>query len=317
MWSLAKRENYPYGYSVFVQRTQFPQQIRSRSEFNSDRSFWLDVESMKTRETMLTDRTIIVPNIPQLVMDFDLFKKPPVGYAMHVMHYKRWILDFMYKTANQYWNPFKVGYVGDPKSGWMPETPKKFKKEIHKLLMALLKYRSGSAMALPGYARVELLESKKTKADEFGTFIDVLNNEIMMYLMGSMGLRVATGTELASGRTISDTWLRFLEGKRRKTSVPFKLFWSKSLLPLHGKRVSPNDVGPIWPQLRLEDMDKIAKSIQLMSDSFTMSIKERRAAAKQVWEFIDPEDNEALTQLRQDFLKTIEKTPNVDTPRKE
>ncbi len=306
MWSLMSRKSYPQGYKLFVQEAYFPKATKNMTEFINDNSFTVDPFERRLYNLDVELKTVIMPKLPTTIINFELFQRAPVSYSMHVMHYKRWILDFMYKTAKQYWNPFKVGYVGDPKSGWQPETPPKFKKEIHKLLVALLQSEGGSALSLPGYMRVELLESKKTKADEFGTFIEVLNNEIMMYMMSSMGLRQAAGTELAVNRSLMEMWLRYVEGKRRKIITPMKWFWSKSLCPMNGITVPFNDLDYHWPQLRMEDVSNLAKAIQLMQQSFTLGIKERREAAQQIWEWIDPENAEELTELKAAFKKSME-----------
>jgi hypothetical protein len=207
------------------------------------------LESVGTAETK--DMYIVIPNEPDKVIEFDFFRRPLISPILNQMAYKRWILWYMKEYAKRYWSPFRVGYVGDADN--MPDDPEEFAQERDNLLQAMLKMEQFGAMATPGYNRIE--ETSRATARSSSIFIDsigMLNEEFMFAMMGSMGLRSTSGTELATSRTLDQQNLRTIEGIKGKFDKRLTRFYLGVLLPMNGIKENPKEFSLRFPPTLLE-----------------------------------------------------------------
>ena len=142
------------GWERFIQRANIPRRHMSKSVFyRADPLILRDKEYVET----------IIPNEPQCCMYINFFDIPPVSTVLHLMVYKRWITWFMRKFAEKFWAPFLIGYVGDPKNGYMPTNKKDIDDSLNFTAATLRKVRDFGVAALLATTEVKTLETNTSK----------------------------------------------------------------------------------------------------------------------------------------------------------
>jgi hypothetical protein len=107
--------------------------------------------------------TTLIPDEPETCLYVNFFKSPPVASVMHLMVYKRWITWFMRKFAEKYWAPFLIGYVGDPKNGYMPTKKKDIDDSLQYTVNALKRVRNYGVAAFLRTTEITAMDTKTAK----------------------------------------------------------------------------------------------------------------------------------------------------------
>jgi len=208
---------------------------------------------------------VIVPNEPKTILEFEFFRRPPISPILNHMSFKRQILKFMKNYAERQWTGFKLGKVGNPQF-MMPDTEEEFKKERDNLLQALVQMKNFGAMVTPGYNSVEEFRQNSAKSGEI--FIDsmnFLNEEMMFSMMGSMGIRTARGTELATSRVLEQGFLRGAKGIQGRYDRNLKTMYKLRLLPKKG--ISSTDAKDFTLKHSPMIIEKISDVVKAVTDA--------------------------------------------------
>jgi len=271
--SFVRKKNRVRGYSVFVQlaKKEYNQVYNKNGYYN----YWKEnarkmigeiVEDADCDETgeILEYVPVVVPNDLQYCLELKLFRRPPISAALDHLAYKRWILWFMRMYAERYWAPPRVIYVGNPQF-YMPDDEATFKKERDNALQALLALKNFGAMATPGYNKVEEVGNQTAKSSEiYVDYMNYLNEELMFMMFGSMGIRSARGTELATSRVLEQGYLRVCRANQGRFDFKLRQLMTKRVLPVALKR-EPLTLGSLdfrHSPMVLEDISKTVKAVR-------------------------------------------------------
>jgi len=269
------------GWRRFIQRANIPIRRMTKSVYyRHDPSYIEQVEYVQT----------IIPDEPQCCMYISFFNVPPVSSILHLLVYKRWITWFMRKFAEKYWAPFIVGYVGDPKNGYMPIDKKDQDEAITYTLQALKKIRDFGVGSFLATTKIETLDTNTAKnSDIYTNYLDYLNKEIVLGLHGSMALREGSGRELSTSDIVQQGYIRFIRGIRNKFTIIFRKFYALVLLPAHGiNDVKPIDIKIEWPPIRLENVKETLQAVEIAAKIGAFrDAKEIRKILKPIWAHID------------------------------
>ena len=283
------------GWRRFIQKSNIPKKPTNKSTFYRKHDWML--EPTEYVETFIPDEI-------ECCLYVQLFNHSPVATVLPYLVYKKWILWFMRKFAEKFWAPFLIGYIGDPKTGYMPPTKEDQDESINATLEALRKVRDFGAAAFLGTTRVEALDTKTAKnANIYVDYLEYMNKEITYGLLSSMALREARGRTAATSDIVQQGQLRFVRGSREKISLPFKRFYSQVVLPNDGIRnVKPRDIKIGWPEVRTEEVDKIMTAVaEGAKIGAFRDAREIRKILTPIWRHIDEnitdKENAALKKL--------------------
>lgn len=282
-----KTEVHPTrGWRRFIQRANIPRRPMTKSVYyRSDPLRLHDIEYVET----------IIPDEPQCCLFANFFKTPPVSSILHLLVYKRWITWFMRKFAEKYWAPFIVGYVGDPKNGFMPIDKKDQDEAITYTLQALKKIRDFGVGSFLATTKIETLDTNTAKNSNIYTdYLEYLNKEIVLGLHGSMALREGSGREKATSDIVQQGYIRFIRGIRNRYTILLRRFYSIVLLPAHKiNDVKPTDIKIEWPPIRLENVKELLQAVEIAAKIGAFrDAKEIRKILKPVWPHIDDKISE-------------------------
>lgn len=293
------------GWECFVQK---PYTINgtyaSKNAFYNSMKAWPAVPST----AMMLSPKIVIPNEPEYVMEFEFYERPPISTVLDVLLYKQFILWYMKMYSDRYWSPFKVGYVGDPKTIF-PEDPTQMSNQQEDLLMAMINMRNAGAMATAGYNRIEELGKNSAASSEiYPSFVDHLDKQTMYALSGSMGQRDASGSELAVSRTIEAGWLRQNMGKRTRYRRAWEDFYINRLLANNGIKMSHQQLhlsfSPMETPKLVDLMGAISSGIK---SCVFKDVNEPRAVLHEIWDNIAEVDDAMAKKLNSDFMELNKK----------
>ena len=281
MQNIKIEEHLTRGWRRFIQRANLPKEHINKMKFyRRDTLRFIETEYVET----------IIPDEPNCCLYINFFKSPPVSSVLHLMVYKRWITWFMRKFAEKYWAPFLIGYIGDPKSGMMPARKKEQDDSIATTLNVLKRIRDFGVGAFLGHTRIEALDTKSAKnSDLYVKYLEYLNKEIVLGLLGSMALREDSSTGKATTDVVQQGYLRFIRGKRNAIGTYLRKFYSQVLLPAHGiNGVKATDVKVDWPPLRLENIKEVLQAVEIGAKIGAFrDAKEIRRILTPIWKHID------------------------------
>ena len=288
------------GWECFVQK---PYTINgtyaSKNAFYNAMKSWPAVPST----AMILSPKIVIPNEPEYVLEFEFYERPPISTVLDVLLYKQFILWYMKMYSDRYWSPFKVGYVGDPKTIF-PEDPTQMSQQQEDLLLSLINMRTSGAMATAGYNRIEELGKNSAASSEiYPTFVDHLDKQTMYALSGSMGQRDASGSELAVSRTIEAGWLRQNMGKRTRYRRAWEDFYINRLLPTNDIRMSHQQLHLSFSPMETPKLVDLMNAISLGIKSCVFKNRaEPRAVLHEIWDNIGDLDDAMEKKLEKDFM---------------
>jgi len=286
------------GWRRFIQRANIPMQQMTRNKFYRHHP-----STFHTAREVIT----IIPDEPETCLYVNFFASPPVSSVMHLMVYKRWITWFMRKFAEKYWAPFLIGYVGDPKNGYMPTKKKDIDDSLQYTVNALKRVRDFGVASFLATTKIESLDTKSAKnSDVYVNYLEYLNKEIILGLLGSMALREASGSEKATSDIVQQGYLRFIRGKRESIGIKLRKFYAKVLLPAYGEEgVEAIDIKIDWPPLRLDNIKDILQAVEIaVKIGALKDAKEIRKILTPIWRHIGEDiTEEESKQMRETFLE--------------
>ena len=258
--------------------------------------------------SMVMPNRIVVPNEPEYVLEFEFYERPPISTVLDGLLYKQWILWYMKMYSDRYWSPFKVGYVGDPKTIF-PDDPVMMAKQRDDLLSSLLHMRNFGAMATAGYNRVEEMGKNSAASSEvYPGFVNLIDKQTMYALSGSMGQRDASGNELAVSRTIEQGWLRHNMGLRTRFSRALTDFYVNRLLPANGIKLSRQQLHLSFSPMETPKLVDLMTAIEKgMKSSVFKDVNEPRALLHEIWDNIAEVDEATAAKLNKDFMEMNKK----------
>jgi hypothetical protein len=296
------------GWEGYVQKpyTRFGTYASQNAFYNALKNTPIGIGSQFTvpASAMPLPTNIVIPNDPRFLMEFEFYERPPISTVLDGLLYKQWILWYMKMYSDRYWSPFKVGYVGDPKTIF-PEDPTEMAKQVEDLLMSLLHMRNFGSMVTAGYNHVEEFGKNSAASSEvYPGFINMLDKQTMYALSGSMGQRDAAGNELAVSRILEQGWLRTNIGLRTRFSRAWTDFYINNLLPFNGIH------GVTHQQLHLSfsPMEQISildmmKAIEIgMKNVVFKHVNEPRAIMHEIWDNIADVDEAMAKKMQSDFM---------------
>jgi hypothetical protein len=255
-----------------------------------------------------------IPDDPHVCIYSAFFRKAPMAAVNHLIVYKRWILMFLRKYAERMWAPSRVGYVGDPKTNFMPTGPEEMQVSLQLLSDSMLQLRNFSNVAIPGNYRIET-EDIKNNGDVYLQYIDMLNEEIMFGLFGSMGMRRTT-TTWKSNNLVDEAAVHVMDGIRREIETALRRLYIANITP----DVKANEIIFHWSPLRSSSIQEYTNAIESLTKIGAFKdMHEVRRASSIVFPFLaETELTEPEAKKLFDFLVLMnapsqkeETTPNV------
>lgn len=286
------------GWRRFLQTANVPYKVMNKNKFyRSDPMLFYEQQQVLT----------IIPDEPETCLYVNFFKSPPVSSVLNLLVYKRWITWFMRKFAEKYWAPFLIGYVGDPKSGYMPTKKKDIDDSLRYTVNALKRVRDFGVASFLATTKVESLDTKTAKnSDIYVSYLEYLNKEIVLGLFGSMALRGDTASGKATTDVVQQGFLRFIRGKRESIGTKLRKFYSKVLLPAYGiEGVEAIDIKIDWPPLQLNNIRDVLQSVEIAAKIGALKdAKEIRKILTPIWRHIGEDiSEEENKQLRNVFME--------------
>lgn len=300
------------GWECYIQKpyTKNGTYASENSFYNAMKNSTLGTTSMiSTNSPMATMTNIIIPNNPEYVMEFEFYERPPISTVLDGLLYKQWILWYMKMYSDRYWSPFKVAYVGDPKTIF-PEDPTEMAKQIDDILMSLLHMRNFGSMATAGYNRIEELGKNSAASSEvYPGFINLLDKQTMYALSGSMGQRDASGNELAVSRILEQGWLRTNMGLRTRFNRAWTDFYINNLLPHNGiTGITHQQLHLSFSPMEQISLADLMGAIEIgMKNAVFKDVNEPRSIMHEIWDNIANVDEELAKKMKAEFTELNKK----------
>ena len=288
------------GWRRFIQRAHVPMKHMTQNEFYR--------HAVPFTTNQMEYVYTIIPDELNCCVFQSFFKSPPVASVLHLMVYKRWITWFMRKFAEKYWAPFIIGYVGDPKSGMMPASDKEREDSLRLTLAALKRIRDFGVGSFLGHTKIETLDTKTSKsAGVYVEYLEYLNKEIVMGLLGSMSLRESSGREKATSDIVQQGYLRFIRGKRKEYGTSLRKFYAGVLLPANGfEGINPRDIKITWPPLRLETIKDTLQAVEIAAKIGAFrDMREMRTTLTPIWKHVDEDITDEEEKKMKDLFLEI------------
>lgn len=295
------------GWDMYIQKVPNYKQYRSETSFyrNAGKNDDLGIQfRYNTRE-------IRIPIKPDVVIKNSFFLRPPVASATHYMVYKRFILYFMRKYSQNLWTPKLLFMVGNPMSTQYPVDDEDMQQAIDDVAEIIPELTTFSAAAMPGNIMpIEIGKNSIRGSLAFIEYINLLNKEIMMAQFASMGLRDASGNELATSRTLKEIYLQFIQGIRKKYSHSLEIFYRKALCKINGIHLSPGDINIEHSPLKFEPTQEYMSGIDLALKAGVFKDRnEVRKAAQTIWSWIEELPKGQNTKIK--FIHPLEQKMNT------
>ena len=251
----------------------------------------------------------VVPNKRGIVLDLEFFTRPLISPILPYLVYKKWIIWFMRKYSERFWSPFRVGYVGDPKT-YMPTDPEDFKFQRDDLLNSLVYMKNFGSMATAGFNRVEEMGTKTASSSlVYPEYINTINEEIMFSLCGSMGQRTAKGNELASGRILEHGFLNHCKGMRGQYRRYLSDFYRNVLLPLNHLKTTTKKLEITFSPIQEEKVFDIVRALgEANKNCFFQDMNEPRQVLSSIWDGIGEVDKATASRMKADFMELNKKS---------
>jgi len=279
--TLTIKRDPKYGWTKLIQK------VPNYKSYKSKRSFYRNAginDDYKTTYTAQA-REIHIPDEPDVILRNSFFMRPPINAALHYIVYKRFILYFMRKFSQRLWTPLLFFMVGNPTTNYYPVDDEDMQRRIDDMATLIPDMTTFSAASLQGDVRVEEVGKNSARSSAvFVEYVNMLDKQIMMSQFASMGLRDASGTELATSRTLKEMYLQFISGIRRKYKSSLENFCSKGLCKANRIQISPLDIDLEFSTLKFEPAQEYMQGINLAVQSGVFKDRnEVRKASQVLW----------------------------------
>lgn len=297
-------EDKHYGWTSYVQKVPNYKSYRSKASFYRNASLNDDINLTYTNRA----KEIWIPDEPDVIMRNSFFWRPPMSAAIQYIVYKRYILYFMRKFSQRLWAPLILFMVGDPKTNYYPTDDLDMQRRIDDVATLMPDMTEFSMAALQGDIRVEEIGKNSARSSAvFVDYINMLDKQIMMSQFASMGLRDASGTELATSSTLKEMYLQFINGMRRRYKTSFENFFTKCLCKVNRININHNDLDLEFSPLKFEPTFEYMRGVNMAVQSGAFKdLNEVRKASQVIWgwlEDLDKKENKKIQFPVQNMIK--------------
>ena len=316
--TIIKLKDPKYGWTKLIQRVNNFKTYRSKAAFYARAG--LNEQILTTYPWNTVD--ISIPDEPNVILRNSFFVRPPLASATHYIAYKRFILYFMRKYSERLWSPFLLFLVGDPKTNYYPDGDPEMQQAIDDVSEVIPDMVSFGGAALPGnIVPHEINKGSAKNSEVFVTYMEALDKQTMMSIFGSMGLRDASGNELATSRSLKESWLQFIGGIRRKYAVNLTRFYARCLLKQNGITLSPRDINIEFAPLKFEPTAEYMTGLKSAVECGLFKDRnELRKAGQTIWSWLEPLPAGQNTKLSQimgsESTSTIDRYKNYNATKK-
>jgi len=285
--TIIKLRDPKYGWIKYLQQIQNFKAYSSKTAFY--RNAGINDEILRTTYPLKTIE-VHIQDEPNVLLRSNFFIRPPISAAVQYIGYKRFILYFMRKYAQRLWTPFLLFLVGNPMTNYYPDNPEEMQDAIDELSDIIPLMSSFGGAAVPGNVIVQEIGKNTARSSEvFIQYMEALDKQTMMAIFGSMGLREASGNELATSKNIREGWLQFLQGIRRKRATRLTRFYTKCLLPAHGIKLTKEDINIEQSPLKFESSKEYMEAMETAYNIGAFKDRnEIRKASQTVLSWLEP-----------------------------
>lgn len=164
-------------------------------------------------------KTTMIPDY--MAVSFNLFASPPMSSAMNFISFKMWILWAMRVAAERRGLPMLWAEFVDENHELADDDVEAILKDMVEMLQ---QNRFADVHAMPPGWSLNTMDAHGN-FDFIGT-LSWLNSQIVLALGSSMSLYEASGTELATSRTIEKSFNRAIKGRRSEIEEILRdLYW--------------------------------------------------------------------------------------------
>ena len=188
----------------------------------------------------------------------------------------------------------------------MPASDKEQEDSLRLTLSALKRIRDFGVGSFLGHTRIETLDTKTSKsAGVYVEYLEYLNKEIVMGLLGSMALRETS--ERATSDVVQQGYLRFIRGKRKEIGTSLRKFYADVLLPAYDMEgIHARDIKITWPPLRLETIKDTLQAVEIAAKIGAFrDMKEMRKTLSPIWKHVDEDISDVEEKKMKDLFLEI------------
>lgn len=259
--TITKLKDPKYAWTLLLQ------ELGNYKAYRSKLSFYANANKNDIYQHNIYPRrgkVIRIQDEPTVILRTSFFIKPPISGVAQYIAYKKFILYFMRKYSQRLWTPFILLLAGDPKTNYYYDDPQDMQDAMADLAEIIPDMVSFGGAAIPGNTIVHELGKGSARSSEvFVHYMEALDKQIMIGIFSSMGLREASGVELATSRTLMEGHNQFLQGMRRRYAIGLTRFYVKALLPAHGIKVPMNDIEIDYSPLRTDSAEAIMRAVEI------------------------------------------------------
>jgi len=283
---------------------KFVQEVLGPADIPTNRTF-MGKEynpTMKTPYGLTTDfdnsRVYRVNLKPKKVFYVDLFREPPISPVLDMIAHRTWLLWAQKKVGLKYAAPVPVVKVGTSEDFTEDLTTRLTELQAVSDYLSDLRFGDGIALDF-NMEWVGTANIGSNVGFEFVKVIDSLDKRIALAIGSSMSLFEASGAELATSRTIQDTFLRWIQGVRTKLDRALRILCYK-YLRARGIEFKLKDFELKFSPLRERMMGEVVNAIRAMWDSGLITdVQEGRAMGQGIFdlEHLDKTENKTYMDI--------------------
>lgn len=283
--TITKLKDPKKGWAKWVQR------VPNFKSYNTKASFYKNAGINDELILTHTPRTreIHIPNEPNVILTNRFFFRPPITAATHFIVYKRFILYFMRKYSQRLWDPKLFFMVGNPMTPYYPQDDEDMQQRMYDVSTLIPDMTQFSSAVLQGDIQINEIGKNSARSSAiFVDYIDMLDKQIMLSQFSSMGLREASGNELATNRSLKESYLQFIIGIRRKYKSSLENFCANCLCKANGIAITPRQLDLEFPPLKFEDTKAYMEAIDLgVKTGVFKDRNEVRKSAQVLWGWLE------------------------------
>lgn len=240
--------------------------------------------------------TIVTQLFEDEVLNFQYFSVPPVKRVAELMIWKKW-MEFDAKLSGQkFANPILDAVVSLPE--YYDVGSDEYTKVMFEITETLIKLRNLGIMAHSDKVEIKELNVNPSKYD-FGGFLNYANKQITKSLLAPQNLLEASGTELATSRTIKDMFNIFVESVRQQIiEVITELV--KEQLDFVGMKPKDKSWELIYPEIdsqaQMSQSEEFDRYLQMFDRGIIIDVNEFRSMIKKFGIEMEPLTDEQLQQ---------------------
>lgn len=287
------------GKLKFVQTIYGPSKVTTTREFASP----------KFNPTMITAQGIArIPDQVQIYISqinpkqafyIRMFNRPPIATVVDSIGHRKWLLWAMKKVGLKFAAPVPIVQVGNAE--FFTEDLATRLIELQAVSDYLADMRFGDGIALDHNMTWVKDTIGSQTGFEFTKVIQYLERMIALAIGSSMSLFEASGAELATSRTVQDTFLRWVAGQRDKIAKSVEVLCYK-YLKVRGIPFYMGEFDIKWSVLRERMMGEVVNAgVNLWNSGTILDLREGRALFKGIFDLEEIGDDK-----NKDYLKVIE-----------